>query len=245
MPFAVWMALMLTLSTAHASKTRHLEQVDDGNLPYRPAVRYNNRKNPKRQPLKDLAEQELLASVGNAIAKRKKGQVELQPRVDTDEDSLWNAIGGMSMPNPSPSPVASSPPNDNGDGTIAPVQTPMPSPSPTAGNAPIAPVPPTPMPTISTGDSSVPSPAPNNRVTSSPTIAPTSPPTAEGNQAPPTEAPMDDRTLAPTRLEDIERPAESAASRSLVLGSSIGGALVLAGICFVFVVSCELRRGTP
>ena len=183
---------MLTLSTAYASQQRYLEQADDGNLSYRPAVRYSNRKHRKRQPLKDLAEQELLASVGNAFAKRKKGQVELQPRVDTDEDSIWKAIGGMSMPNPTPSPVASSPPNDSGDGTIAPVQTPKPSPSPTAGSAPIAPVPPTPMPTIRTDDSSASSPvptmvdtdvyAPNNRVTSSPTIGPTNPPTAEGNQ---------------------------------------------------------------
>lgn len=255
---------MLTVNEALASEVRYNEPVDDGNQLYRPSVRYSSRKARKRQPLKELAdisEKELLSSVGNAFQKRKKSQVELQPRVDTADESFWKNLGEMSLPNPSPSPVVTPPPNGNDNDSTTPSPTPKPGPSPTVGDPPIAPVTPAPIPTAGTDDSPAPSPvptmvdtdvyAPITRATNSPTTnappPPTNPPTAEGNQAPPTQAPVSDeqRTLAPTRLTDLERPAESAASRSIVLGSSIGGALVLAGICFVFVVSCELRRGSP
>ena len=74
-----------------------------------------------------------------------------------------------------------------------------------------------------------------------PTEAPS--PKQPGNEAPSAEE--EDRTLAPTRLEDVESPPTSGArskNRALLLGSSIGGALLVAAILCVGVVTCERRE---
>ena len=270
---------MLLFGTSLASERRYLEKVNDGSSKGGPAVpmRYNNRKARRRKPVQDLAEvseKEVLSSIGTVLVKRKKSQIELQPRVDKDDEEFWNQLGKMSLPNPSPSPVASSPPNgndngnddtnesdngnnngndngnDNGNGngsdSLPPVQTPNPTPFPT-----LAPDPPTLVPTVGPEATTPETSAPTATETTdvyAPVAKVTVPPSAQAIQAPPTEAPLPptpDRTLAPTTLEDFERPVESAASRSVVLGSSISGALLLALLCFVFVVSCELRRDGP
>ena len=240
---------MLLFGTALASERNYLEQLNDRSLSGSPAVRYNNRKARRRKQEKYLAEvseKEVLSSIGTVLVKRKKSQIELQPRVDTGDEEFWIQIGKMSLPNPSAPPVASSPPNGSGNDSLPPAQTPMPTPFPT-----LAPDPPALVPTVSPEDTTPDTSAPTATETTdvyAPVSKVTVPPSAEAIQAPPTEAPLPpwtDRTLAPTRLEDIERPAESAASRSVVLGSSISGALLLALLCFVFVVSCELRREGP